>query len=139
MPFAIYAHRCPDGTEDGSSKEWGCLRCGKRAEFSGFRYSGVEAMGAFSRFFGVRPYGPHRGAFDTSMKGTWRYCPYCDGVALVTDLAGKSYRLCSECGGFGRIRAVSDETFEAARHAVLERFPDIATRDWRPGRRNCWG
>jgi len=40
MPFAIYTHRCPDGTEDDSSEEWRCRRCGQRAEFLGFNIAG---------------------------------------------------------------------------------------------------
>jgi len=58
MPHRVWKHRC---TESGSEAVTGvevCPDCKRRGDSDGWKYSMIEAMGAYQERTGLKPIGP---------------------------------------------------------------------------------
>jgi hypothetical protein len=125
MPQRIWMHTCRDGRTVGRGSPGRCS-CGAEEAYDGWHNTQYEAMAWYQKRYGVKPIGPHRPLTDRLFSDATRECSECAGHGYHNIGQGKSYRVCTSCGGAGRILVISDEDRSARRSAILAEFPDAA-------------
>lgn len=127
MPHKVWVHACANHA--GQNREYAteiCPECNHKGIRAGWRYSLVEGMGAYQRFYRLKPIGPHRPLADQVLAGLVRVCDGCQGVGLLDDRSGESWTPCPLCAGTGRQLIGTPTQFEAGRQHVLERYPSAS-------------
>src|SRR5262249_47716294 len=107
MPWRAWVH---EGPIEPRKSWWGpevCPKCRRKGRFIGWRYSMIEAMGAYQDFYGLKPIGRHRLFADNLLSPLVERCATCNGEGLLDDPSTSNYRLCSDCRGTGRTLACS--------------------------------
>jgi hypothetical protein len=126
MPHKRWKHICPSTKSAVRLGARKCTSCGQEGEYDGWGYSRIEAMGAYQRFYGLKPIGPHRPMADELLSPLIKLCEKCQGEGLLSAESAEDYHICATCNGTGRLLACSQETWNAARRQLLQAFPDEA-------------
>jgi hypothetical protein len=129
MPHKRWKHLCPDSNSEVISGAQTCLDCGQQGVYAGWGYSMIEAMGAYQRFYRLKPMGPHRPLAHEILGPLVAVCSKCEGSGLVDLNSGEAWEFCKTCQGTGRLVACTAEQWQAARDKVLQAFPDSAVND----------
>lgn len=93
----------------------------------------LPTLARYQALTGLKPYGPHSPLADSLLKNITCKCSTCDGTGLYGTYGGLGWRVCPACHGLGETYRISLDELRALRQQVLDRYPDAAPPDWRPG------
>lgn len=127
MPFPLWTHVCPtSGVTTYPTEPTPCPACGATPHLHGWARSLTESWGHYIRCYGLAPFGPHRRMADELLKDiVLPPCESCGGQGVHDIRAGKGYRDCEVCDGFGHTSLPWDEIAQV-RAQVLAVYPDVA-------------
>lgn len=92
-----------------------------------------QAMARYQALKGFKPVGPHRTLADSLLKNITCKCDTCNGTGLHGTYGGMGWRICPVCHGLGEAYCITLDELQSLRQQVLDRYPDAAPPNWRPG------
>lgn len=127
MPRKTYRPLCECPPAPTQGDEPTCRECGARKEYTGIRFSMIEAMTAFSMRTGLPPMGEDRKtpAAKAILERMVR-CPLCEGGRVIEDFPSETWAFCPVCGGLG---SALDGEFDPSKGNLLSRGILILRKD----------